>query len=76
MLADVNGDTKLDLVVANFCPTSDLTCYGDDTDGTVSVLLGNGDGTFQAAAAYDSGATGALLSQLGMSLGTVYPTWW
>ena len=37
-VADVNGDGKPDLVTAN------------DGDDTVSVLLGNGDGTFQAAA--------------------------
>src|SRR5262249_28649081 len=35
---DVNGDGKLDLVLAN-----------DNTSGTVSILLGNGNGTFQAA---------------------------
>jgi hypothetical protein len=38
VVADFNGDGKLDLAVAN------------SGDGTVSVLLGNGDGTFQAAA--------------------------
>ncbi|HEU4323433.1 MAG TPA: FG-GAP-like repeat-containing protein [Roseiflexaceae bacterium] len=37
-IADINGDTHPDLVVAN------------QTSDTVSVLLGNGDGTFQAAA--------------------------
>ena len=35
VVADLNGDGKPDLVVAN--------------DGSMSVLLGNGDGTFQTA---------------------------
>jgi hypothetical protein len=40
VLADVNGDGKLDLLVGN--------------EGTVGVLLGNGDGTFQAATATET----------------------
>jgi len=53
-LADVNGDGKLDLVVANVC--ADSTCAGGPT---VGLLLGNGDGTFQAAVTYNSGGSGA-----------------
>jgi len=44
-VADVNGDGKLDLAVAD---------YGSDT---VAVLLGNGDGTFRPAVSYASGGT-------------------
>ncbi|MFZ0806972.1 MAG: Ig-like domain repeat protein [Candidatus Sulfotelmatobacter sp.] len=42
MLADVNGDGKLDLIVT-------------DSDGGVTVSLGNGDGTFRPGGAYSSG---------------------
>jgi hypothetical protein len=52
-VADVNGDGKPDLVVANFYQNS------DQSTGGVSVLLANGDGTFQAAATYTSGAGAA-----------------
>jgi hypothetical protein len=48
-VADVNGDGKLDLVVAN------LGTDPDNSSGSVAVLLGNGDGTFQAAVNYGSG---------------------
>ena len=40
-------------VVANVC-ASYSSCFSGG-DGVVGVLLGNGDGTFQAAVNYDSG---------------------
>jgi hypothetical protein len=43
--ADLNGDGKLDLAVVN----------GVTGRGTVSVMLGNGDGTFQVPVAYRVG---------------------
>jgi len=47
-VADLNGDGKLDLVVTDYC--SDNNCVS----GGVSVLLGNGNGTFQAPVIYVS----------------------
>jgi hypothetical protein len=51
---DVNGDNQLDLLVANSCL---IDCTISQGKGGVSVLLGNGDGTFQAARGYDSGGS-------------------
>ena len=45
--ADFNGDGKLDLAIAN------------SADNTVTILLGNGDGTFTAAALLATGAGSA-----------------
>lgn len=57
-VADVNGDGKPDLIVSS-CAPSDSTC--GSADGVVSVLLGNGNGTFQPAGSYDTGALHADL---------------
>ena len=52
--ADFNGDGRLDLAVTNALSSG----------GTVSILLGNGDGTFQSPVAYTAGA-----DTLGISAG-------
>jgi len=47
VVADFNNDGKLDLATANYGP--------DYSEGSVSIFLGNGDGTFQPQKAYDAG---------------------
>jgi hypothetical protein len=49
VVADLNGDAKLDLAVSNLCV--DYPCRS----GASAILLGNGDGTFRAAVTYDTG---------------------
>jgi hypothetical protein len=56
-VADLRGNGHLDLITANYCETVDQN--GDCTnqgEGGVSVLLGNGDGTFQAPMIYGTRA--------------------
>ena len=50
-IADLNGDGNPDLAVADECQ-SPTEC----NTGAVSILLGNGDGSFQAPVNYSSGA--------------------
>ena len=61
-VADVNGDGKPDLLVANYCAVSG-NC--SDSNGTVGVLLGNGDGTFQTAISLQLGWLGCRLGSGG-----------
>jgi len=57
VIADVNGDHKPDLIVAD-CGMVITTCV-PIVNSTVAILLGNGDGTFQPATTYDSGSVDA-----------------
>lgn len=63
-VVDMNGDGKLDVVVANCAPKGSTGC--GDGGGRVGVLLGNGDGTFQPVITY---GTGFSLGGTGLAVG-------
>ena len=58
VVGDFNGDGKADMATAN---------YGQipDYNGSVSILLGNGDGTFRSRIDYDLDSTPSALSHYG-----------
>ncbi|MGB6773845.1 MAG: FG-GAP-like repeat-containing protein [Terriglobales bacterium] len=66
-IGDVNGDGHLDLVVADLCQDSGCA------NGAVSVLLGNGDGTFQAPVTYSSGGIFSYSTAIGDVNGDGHP---
>ena len=67
---DFNGDGKLDLAVANTPYNFVTQTYG----GEVSVLLGNGDGTFQAPETFAAGIFPLSLVAV-ISTATASSTW-
>ncbi len=58
-VADMNGDGKQDLAVAD----SSLNSGSTPPPGAISVLTGNGDGTFQPAVSYPTGPAPVSLAQ-------------
>ena len=56
VMADLNGDARLDVVVSNCASNGQLCPSGR---GNVGVLLSNGDGSFQPVQSYDSGGFAA-----------------
>jgi hypothetical protein len=58
VVGDVNGDGNPDVLVSNMCANS-INNLCPDSNSSVGVLLGNGNGTFQPVVTYDSGGYNA-----------------
>jgi hypothetical protein len=65
-VADLNGDGKLDIVLATVQTVSPYAT-------AVSVLLGNGDGTFQSAVSYSAGGDSPVSIAVGDLNGDGHP---
>ena len=61
-VADINGDGKIDVLTANFCAYNNTGNCSIGKEGTVGVLLGNGDGTLQPAVIYGAGGYWGAMS--------------
>jgi hypothetical protein len=57
-MVDFNGDGKLDILVASGCAEDPSTGGQLCPDGTLTVLLGNGDGTFRSSRYVTGGRNG------------------
>ena len=66
VVEDLNGDGKPDLAVTN-------QYTGTDDNSVVGVLLGNGDGTFQAAQTFSIGRVGGWALAVGNLTGSSMP---
>ena len=56
-ISDLNGDGKPDLVVTSLCQKAS-NCPEGSGPGGIAVMLGKGNGTFQAPLSYSSGGCG------------------
>jgi len=73
-VADLNGDNRPDIVVANECTTlTKNVCSGA---GSVGVLPGNGNGTFQTAVAFTSGGDITTSAVIADANGDTKPDVW
>ena len=57
-IADINRDGRDDIVVTNSCDVTPTGggCSSSSSPNQISILLGNGDGTFQSPVSYGAGA--------------------